>query len=74
MLETADLVSVTAVLFLIAGVAVEGACGSAGGGSDGGSFQRASGLMADDAAGRRAEQAAGGGSALGVRSGGSRAV
>ena len=67
-------VLVTAVLFLVAGVAVDTAGGGTGGTADQGTGTRVARLVADDGTGTRAEQAAGDRATLGVGSGGSRAV
>lgn len=59
-----------AVLFLIAGIAVESSGGSACGRAKQGTTSGIAGLMANEGSGTRAEQAAGGGTALGIRAGG----
>ena len=58
-----------AALLLVAGVAIESSGTRAGCGSDGGTFKCASGLVADDAACCGTDQAASGGTALGVGAG-----
>lgn len=58
-----------AVLLLIASIAVKCACTTAGGGSNGSTFQCVAGLMADDAASSGSKQATSDRSALGVRPG-----
>ncbi len=70
----ARLLVAAAVLFLVAGIAVCPAHRGAAGGSDGGTFQGATGLMSHDAAEHRATQCSGGGSALGVRPDRTRAI
>ena len=63
-----------AAAFLIPGIAVEGTRAGSGRGTDGGTFQGAARLVAYHAADGGTEQASGGGTALGVRTGGSRAL
>jgi hypothetical protein len=64
------LVTAMTVLFLIAGVAVEGSGSAACGGSKCGTFEGVAGLMTDDAACCGSDESTCGGTALGVRSGG----
>jgi hypothetical protein len=53
-------------LFLIAGIAKEPACSCAGTGTDGSSFEPATGLMTDDAAYSGTSQTTSGDATLGV--------
>ena len=66
--------SIAAVLFLIAGISIGTADRCSTGGTDGGAFQRAAGLMTDDSAEDGTAEGTGGGATLGVRTGGCGAV
>jgi hypothetical protein len=67
-------ITVAAALLLILGIAIERTGSRTRRSADGSPFKSTSRLMADDAAGRRAEETACYGTALGVGTGGFRAV
>lgn len=65
--ESRRFTSVTIILFLVAGIAIQAACRGTCCRSKGGAFERASRLMADNAACGGSDEAPCGGTALGIR-------